>query len=160
MRITLLVVGKIRGPLEPAIHEFEERARRYWRLEMVEVDAGLKGGDKRGAEEVRAAEAERIRERLPPDQEVWGVTRRGKGISSKALAEELGSRALHGMGSVTFLVGGAYGLDDTLLRESHRRISLSPMTLPHEMARLLLVEQLYRAGTLLRNEPYHKGGMR
>ncbi len=158
MKVYVVVVGKLRGPLEPAVREFEERASRYWKLEILEVDAGLKRGGDRSAEAVRTAEGTRITERVPQGGERWALTRTGMGLTSEALTNELHDRTLHGGGPITFLLGGAFGLERTLLDEAQRRISLSRMTLPHDLARLLLMEQLYRAGTLLRNEPYHKGG--
>ncbi len=161
MKILMLAVGKVRGTLERSVREFEERAARYWKLEIVEVAAGLKSGGDRDATAVLAAEANRIAGRLPEEGELWALTRVGKGMSSETFADELGTRALHGGPSITFLIGGAFGLDPELQSTRvHRAISLSRMTLPHEMARLLLAEQLYRAGTILRNEPYHKGGGR
>jgi 23S rRNA (pseudouridine1915-N3)-methyltransferase len=78
-------------------------------------------------------------------------------MSSGELARVLGDRAVAGSPGITFVVGGAFGVDQNIVREAKRTLSLSRMTLPHSMARLLLAEQLYRAGTILRGEPYHKG---
>jgi 23S rRNA (pseudouridine1915-N3)-methyltransferase len=157
MRISVIAVGKVKGPLAEVVREYEARASRYWKLEVVEVPGGPGRGSE-GPDEVRAREAERIRSRLPDEGEVWALTRAGKEISSVALARELGDRALQASPRVIFLLGGAFGLAPSLLGEADRRLSLSSMTLPHEAARLLLAEQLYRAGTILRGEPYHKGG--
>lgn len=157
MKITVLVVGKVRGPLAQAVQEFETRAARYWTLDVVEVDAGVGRGDANDAKAVRSAEGERLMKRVPESSEAWALSRTGLPISSSDLAAVLGARMLRGSGDVTFLIGGAYGLDPTALRNAARSLSLSAMTLPHEMARLVLAEQLYRAGTILRKEPYHKG---
>lgn len=157
MKITVLIVGQRRGPLAPAVLEFEERASRYWKLEIVEVDAGTGRGGAPDEDEVRRAEGRRLRARLPEAEEVWALTRGGKGTSSEELARTLGDRALRGAPGVTFLIGGAFGLDRDIVQEADRRLSISAMTLPHAFARLVLAEQLYRAGTILRNEPYHKG---
>jgi len=157
VRFTVLVVGRVRGILEPAVREFEVRAGRYWKLEVVEVEAGAGGGSE-DAKRVRAAEAERIRARLPERGELWTLTRGGRGMSSRELARELEQHAVLASPGITFVIGGAFGLAEDLLRTATRSFSLSPMTLPHEMARLILAEQLYKAGTILRNEPYHKGG--
>ncbi len=154
MKVTVVVVGRVRGPLAEAVAEYEERAARYWKLEVVEVDAGAGGREDVGA--VREAEAERILARLPEGPEVVALTREGGPMGSRALAFWLGERALHGSPGVTFVIGGAHGLGKAVLERS-RHVSLSAMTLPHEMARLVLAEQLYRAGTILRGEPYHKG---
>jgi len=106
---------------------------------------------------VKSAEGERLLARIPDGAEVIALTRDGAAWSSRRLADHLGKRALHGLGDVVFVLGGAWGLDQAVLARAPRRLSLSAMTLPHEMARLVLAEQLYRAGTILRNEPYHKG---
>jgi 23S rRNA (pseudouridine1915-N3)-methyltransferase len=157
MRLTVIAVGKVRGLLAPAVHEFETRAARYWKLEIVEVDAGVGRGDARDPATVRRAEGERILQRAPKDGELWALSRRGKAIGSEDLASELGARMLRASSGISFLIGGAHGLDERVLEKVNRSLSLSEMTLPHEMARLLLAEQLYRSGTILRGEPYHKG---
>lgn len=156
MRVTIVVVGRMRGPLAPAVQEFEARASHYWRLSVAEVDGGL-GGSGRAPEAVREAEAERVERRIPVDGEVWALTREGRPLTSARLAETLADRMTMGSAGVTFLIGGAFGLDDRLVRRSDRALSLSRFTFPHELARLVLAEQIYRAGTILRNEPYHKG---
>jgi 23S rRNA (pseudouridine1915-N3)-methyltransferase len=135
------------------VREYEERAARYWKLSAVEVEAGAGGRDE--PEAVRKAEEERILARLPRSAELVALTRTGQPVGSRAFASYLEDHALHGK-DVAFLIGGAYGLGPTLLARA-RQMTLSAMTFPHELARLLLAEQLYRAGTILRGEPYHKG---
>lgn len=159
MRVTVLVVGRVRGPVAPAVDEYETRAGRYWKLDVVEVAAGTGGGGD-GPEEVRRAEGERLLGRLPRDARVVALTRAGKGMTSKGVARWLQRLAVRGHPGACFVIGGAYGLSRAVLDASDRRLALSPMTLPHEMARLVLAEQLYRAGTIVRGEPYHKGGGR
>jgi 23S rRNA (pseudouridine1915-N3)-methyltransferase len=139
------------------VAEYEERAGRYWRLRVVEVDAGASGGDDR-REAVLQAETDRILARLPEEGEVVALTRAAKGMTSRGLSRYLSRRQLRSAPGITFVVGGAWGLGESILQRAHRRLSLSPMTLPHELARLILAEQLYRAGTIARGEPYHKGG--
>lgn len=156
MTVTVVVVGKVRGALAPAVEEYERRSGHYWKLEVVVVDAGVSGG-RDDPEAVMAAEAERILVRIPEGAEVAVLTRDGKGMSSRALAEWLQDHALHGSRGVALVIGGAYGIHPDVVARARRRISLSPMTLPHEVARLVLAEQIYRAGTILRGEPYHKG---
>lgn len=156
MKVSVVVVGKGKGALAEAALDYEERARHYWKLSVTEVAQGG-GGAHAPADRVRAAEAERILARLPAELEVVALTRVGDAMGSRELASylaELGTRSAPG---VCFVVGGAYGLDDRVLRRARRRWSLSELTLPHEMARLVLAEQLYRAGTIVRGEPYHKG---
>lgn len=153
MTVTVLVVGAVRGPLADAVADYEERAGRYWRLEVVEVDAGGRS-DRR--EDVLAAEEERLLARLPERARTLALTREGKGMTSRGLARFLQRQAVDAR-DVAFVIGGAWGLGPRVLARSWRRLTLSPMTLPHEVARLVLAEQLYRAGTLVRGEPYHKG---
>jgi 23S rRNA (pseudouridine1915-N3)-methyltransferase len=157
MKVTVIAVGRARGLLAPAIAEYEARAARYWKLEVVEVDAGSGRGDA-APEDVRRAEAERILARIPAGADVTAMTRGGKGMSSRMLASHLSSLALVSSPGAAFVLGGAWGLERGVLDKARRKLSLSPMTLPHEMARLVLAEQLYRAGTIHRNEPYHKEG--
>lgn len=156
LTVTVVVVGKVRGSLAAAVEEYESRASHYWKLQVVEVDAGT-GRGKDDPEAVMSAEAERILARLPDGVEVAVLDRAGKGLTSRGLADWLGERALHGSPGVAFVIGGAYGVHRSLLDRARRTVSLSGMTFPHEVARMLLAEQLYRAGTILRGEPYHKG---
>jgi 23S rRNA (pseudouridine1915-N3)-methyltransferase len=156
VKVSVIVVGKVKGALADAVHGYEERARRYWKLSVSEVAAGAPGTDA-APERVRAAEAERIRARMPDALEVVALTRAGESMGSRELAAylaELGTRSAPG---VCFVIGGAFGLDDSVLRLARRKLTLSALTLPHEMARLVLAEQLYRAGTIVRGEPYHNG---
>jgi 23S rRNA (pseudouridine1915-N3)-methyltransferase len=155
--ILLMAVGRVRGVLEPAVAEYEARVAHYWKFDVVEVDAGTGRGGRAEPARVMAAEAERILARIPDGADLWALTREGRPLDSSALARELGERQLRSAPPLVLALGGAFGFDPALLRRATRQISLSSMTLPHEMARLVLVEQLYRAGTILRNEPYHKG---
>lgn len=153
MKVTVIAVGRVKGPLSPAVRDFQERASRYWSVDVVEVDEG-RGED---PDDVRSDEARRLLSRIPDETELWALTRKGKGITSRGLAFYLEALAVRGAPGIAFVLGGAHGLGEALLERAGRRLSLSPMTLPHDLARLVLVEQLYRAGTIRRNEPYHKG---
>lgn len=157
MRLVVLAVGSPGSPLAEPIRAYRERASRYFDLETVEVPAAP-GSLSR--EEAVTREAGALRRRLPAELESFGLTREGKGLSSSGLARYLGEVRSYGLPGAVFVLGGPHGLAADLLEETDRRLSLSPMTLPHEMARLVLLEQLYRAGTILRGEPYHRGGER
>lgn len=157
MKVTVLCVGRVKGRLAPAIREYEERAGHYWRLQVREVDAGLGKRAKLDSLEVRRAEGARLLAMLPQDGEVVALSREGRAVSSRDLAVLLEDRAVRSVPEVTFVIGGAFGLGDEVLKRSGLRLALSALTLPHEVARLVLAEQLYRAGTISRNEPYHKG---
>jgi len=152
MKISVIAVGKARG-LGPVLAEYESRAGRYWRLEVVEVPQA-RG---RLAAGVLPREAEAIRSRLQPGFVRVALTRGGRGWSSLEMARRLQRFSQGPERGVHFLIGGAFGLADDLRRECDWELSLSSFTLPHDFARLVLMEQLYRAGTILRGEPYHKG---
>ena len=158
MKVGLICVGSLKGSLEDVVGGFEDRVGRYWRFRVDEVTGGCGRGRGAKASEVRAAEEERLLSRLPDGPgEVVALTRRGKSLGSRGLARKMADWAVGSTPSVTFVIGGAFGLGDDILRRSTLQLSLSSLTLPHEIARLVLVEQLYRAGTILKNEPYHKG---
>jgi 23S rRNA (pseudouridine1915-N3)-methyltransferase len=157
VRVTTLCVGGVKGQLGGAIHDYEERACRYWRFRAVEVEPGL-GRRARGTPpEVLKAEGARLVAQLPDRGEVVALTRGGTAMDSRELAGFLQGQALRSVPDVIFVIGGAFGLGEEVLTRSTTTLSLSALTLPHELARLLLAEQLYRAGTISRNEPYHKG---
>lgn len=157
MRITAIVVGRASAPLKDAIVEYERRARRYWKLQVIEVASGGGGAARPDPGRVIAAEEARLLARLPERAQIVALTRTGRGMSSAGLAGYLQDHALRSTADVCFVVGGALGLGAGVLDRAHERWSLSECTLPHELARLVLVEQLYRAGTIVKNEPYHKG---
>ncbi|MYB07570.1 MAG: 23S rRNA (pseudouridine(1915)-N(3))-methyltransferase RlmH [Gemmatimonadetes bacterium] len=150
--VSIVAVGKP-GGLSPVIRDYEARAARYWRFEAVEV-AQARG---RAAAEVMRKEADSIRRRLRTGHLRVAVTRRGRRMSSPELARWLERLVSGPEPGVHFIIGGAFGLDARLREECDLSLSLSPFTLPHDLARVVLTEQLYRAGTILRREPYHKG---
>lgn len=153
MKITLLAVGKVRGSLVEPTREYEQRAGRYWKLEVVEVESGA--GSKSDPEAVRAAEEARLLSHVSGAVDLVALTRTGQAMGSRAFAAYLQDHALHAR-DLAFVIGGAFGLGGQILARA-RQLTLSAMTFPHEVARLILAEQLYRAGTILRGEPYHKG---
>jgi 23S rRNA (pseudouridine1915-N3)-methyltransferase len=140
--------------LAAAIRDYESRAARYWPLEIVEVK-GERGDAATPPLAVRAREGERIRQRLGNTATVVACDGTGRSMSSERFAQWLQSER-ESARDVAFMIGGAFGLDDELRNGAQLRLSLAPWTLPHELARLVLAEQLYRAGTIVRGEPYHK----
>lgn len=156
MKVVLVAVGRPGKLLLPAIREYETRAGRYWKLETVEVRAE-RAGQNRPVTQVRQEEAERLRAAVPAGADIVALTRAGESWTSERLARYLGELALAGSTGAAFLIGGAFGLDRALLRDATHCVSLSGMTMPHDLARLVVAEQLYRAGTIVRGEPYHKG---
>jgi 23S rRNA (pseudouridine1915-N3)-methyltransferase len=154
MQIVIAVVGRPRdAALAAAIHEYETRAARYWPIEIREVRE--ESSRSRAPEQVRAREAERLAAKLPAGAHVVTCEQRGLTMASETFATWLQGRREDAR-DVAFVIGGAYGLGDAVRARATTRLSLAPWTLPHELARLVLAEQLYRAGTILRGEPYHK----
>ena len=160
MKITALVVGRAGAPLKDAILEYETRAGRYWKFNVIEVASG--GAGRAQAHPQRAIEVQEtlLLSRLPERAQIVALTRTGRGMSSTDLAAYLQDHALHSTREVCFVIGGAFGLGKGILDRAHKQWSLSEATLPHALARLVLAEQLYRAGTIIRNEPYHKKAVR
>ncbi len=135
------------------VGEYEKRAGRYWPLEVVEVRE--ESARSRTAVEVKAREGERLLE-AAEGALVVACDERGTMLRSEEFAEWLRDEREKAVRDVAFVIGGAYGLSEEVLGRADRRMALARWTLPHELARLVLVEQLYRAGTILRGEPYHK----
>lgn len=156
-RILVLSVGSPKQPgLVQSIQEYEARAGRYFALESIEVHPKRSGA--MDPARARRDEADALLRRLPGEMETFALTRRGRAIDTRGLADQLERVATYGPAAgAAFVIGGAYGLDDAVIDKCRNRLRLSDLTFPHELARLVLAEQLYRVGTLLRGEPYHKG---
>jgi 23S rRNA (pseudouridine1915-N3)-methyltransferase len=151
MEIAILAVGKLRSYYREACDEYARRLKRYATVDEREVREG------RGSMgEIERDESRRLSLKVPPRSIVVALTREGKGWSSPDLAAQL-ERWMLVSRPVAFAIGGSTGLGPVLLDRSDHRWSLGPLTLPHELARVVLYEQLYRAFTILRGEPYHKG---
>jgi 23S rRNA (pseudouridine1915-N3)-methyltransferase len=154
MRLVVAVVGKARNAaLGDAIRDYEKRAARYWPLDVHEVREERATGIP--VDRVKEREGARLAEKIPPRAQTVACEVGGKSLSSEQFADFLRS-AREQDRDVAFLVGGAFGIDPDIARASNMKLSLAPWTLPHEIARLVLVEQIYRAGTIVRGEPYHK----
>ena len=151
----VVAVGRIRhGPIREACDEYKKRASRYFKLEIQEVPDSARGG--RAGIEARRREAGGLLKALPRTSTAIALSREGGTEDSRGFAERMG-RWQRDARDVAFVIGGATGLDPTVFDRCDGRLSLSSWTLPHELARLVLLEQIYRAGTILRGEPYHKG---
>jgi 23S rRNA (pseudouridine1915-N3)-methyltransferase len=153
MKLIVAAVGRPRNAaLAAAIEHYEARAAQYWPLDVREV----KEENARGIPEtvVRDKEAERLSARVE-GAAIIACDERGKSMTSDAFARFV-QDARERARDVAFVIGGAYGLADVLRERAQTRLALAPWTLPHELARLVLAEQLYRAGTIVRGEPYHK----
>jgi 23S rRNA (pseudouridine1915-N3)-methyltransferase len=154
MHFVVAVVGKPRDShLAGAIRDYETRAVRYWPLQFHEVrEEPARSGS---ADLVRVREGERLLAALPANAQIVTCDLTGRAMTSDQFAAWL-QRERERARDVALLVGGALGLSDDVRRRAASSIALASWTLPHELARLVLAEQLYRAGTIVRGEPYHK----
>ena len=157
MKILIVAVGRVKGVLANIVSDYEDRAGHYWKLDVIEVSGGSRGTGNNQVDRIRAAEADRILSKLPAELEVVALTRAGVEMNSRQLAGYLKRHAVRSSAGVAFVIGGAFGLAPMVLERARKQLRISGMTLPHEMARLVLSEQLYRAGSIIRGEPYHKG---
>ena len=151
VKVRVVVVGKVRDrAMADVIGGYEQRAARYWPLEVIEVR------EEHGRDDalVRRREGDRLRDKSAGSL-VVACDERGDAVTSTEFADWLQRQREDGR-DVAFVIGGAYGLDAALRDSASRRLTLAPFTLPHDLARLVLAEQLYRAGTIVRREPYHK----
>jgi 23S rRNA (pseudouridine1915-N3)-methyltransferase len=154
MKVSLIAVGRSRAPFAEAIGEYEKRVGRYFSFQAVEVkEVPFRG---QPIQQLLDEEGERLLARVPVHHELVALHRTGEAWSSEQLAGFLSERALRSAPGVGFLIGGAYGLSRGVLERADRQWSLGALTLPHELARLIATEQIYRAGTISRGEPYHK----
>ena len=158
-RVTVLCVGKLKEKfyLEAAA-EYVKRLQRFCKLELVELPESRLPESPSPAEVQRAlaAEAVAIRERLPKGGAVIALCIEGKPCSSVELSRRMEELAVAGKTQLTFLIGGCVGLDESLKRQADWRLSMSPMTFPHHLARIMLLEQIYRAYQISAGTKYHK----
>jgi 23S rRNA (pseudouridine1915-N3)-methyltransferase len=147
-------VGRDRsGLFEPAVQEYASRLAHYTRFELLELPAA--GGKKGRGVDAKAAEADAILAHRKPQDWLVALDERGSLLDSVELSRYVG-RAQSGAKDLLLVIGGDEGLDERIRQSADLVLSLSKMTLPHRMARMVLVEQLYRAFTILKGEPYHK----
>lgn len=152
MRLRVVSVGRDRsGLFEPAVATYAKRLRRYLPFDLVELPASRAKEPRRARDE----EAKRILGAVGPDRILVALEAKGRPLSSEALAKTVNRWLVAGR-DVDLVVGGDEGLGPAVGDRADLTLSLGPMTLPHRLARVVLVEQLYRAMTILRGEPYHK----
>jgi 23S rRNA (pseudouridine1915-N3)-methyltransferase len=155
MRLNLLCVGRLSlSYLNDGCTEFAERLKRYLPLSINEIKEH-KTGRKQNLQRIIATEGEQIEQRIPNGSFVIALDQHGKSLSSEQLADLMSEHMVRSIPEWTLLIGGPYGLSESLRKRADLVLSLSTMTLTHQMARLLLLEQLYRCCTIIRNEPYH-----
>lgn len=159
MNISIVTVGKLKEKyLKLGIEEYVKRLSAYARVEVIEV------ADEKAPEElselemvqVKQKEGERILAKISQDAHVIALAIDGKMKSSEELADTLDKLATYGNSKIAFIIGGSLGLSDEVLKRANEHLSFSKMTFPHQLMRLILVEQIYRAFRINRGEPYHK----
>ena len=151
MKLKVLWVGKSREPwVREAIDEYAGRIRRYCPLELIDI-RDEKGAE---AEEMRHRECERLEKQIAPNAILVLLDERGEQLNSPALAAFVGKQRDCGIGELIFAIGGAYGFSEEFRRRG-KLLALSHMTFTHQMIRPFLLEQIYRAFTILHGEPYH-----
>ena len=158
-KVTVLCVGKQKEKFyAEADAEYSKRLKRHCALEIIELPESRLPDDPSPAEirQALAAEAALIEGKLPKGGAVIAMCIEGKELSSPALAEKMEQFALGGASQLTFLIGGSVGLDAALKQKADLRLSMSPMTFPHHLARIMLLEQIYRAYQILSGSKYHK----
>ena len=159
MRITLITVGKIKEKyLKDAIAEYTKRLSKYCKLEIIEVADEKTPDNAREVVEhaIRVKEAERILRYIKDDAYVITLEINGKQLSSEELADKIDKLGVQGTSHIIFIIGGSIGLGEDVLKKSDFALSFSKMTFPHQLMRVILLEQVYRSYRIISGEPYHK----
>ncbi|WP_081658133.1 23S rRNA (pseudouridine(1915)-N(3))-methyltransferase RlmH [Pontibacillus halophilus] len=157
MKISIISVGKLKEKyLKQGIDEYTKRLGAYANINLVEVpdEKAPENLSEADMEEVKRKEGERILSKISHDDHVITLEIKGKMITSEQLAKDIDNLATYGKSKVTFVIGGSLGLSDEVMKRSDYALSFSKMTLPHQLMRLVLLEQVYRAFRIIRGEPY------
>lgn len=159
MKITILTVGKIKEKyLRDAIAEYSKRLSRYAKLEIIEV-ADEKTPDNASETvetNIKNKEAERLLKYIRDDAYLITLEIKGKQLTSEELAQKIDTLGVQGTSHIIFVIGGSLGLGEEVLKRSNYALSFSKMTFPHQLMRVVLLEQIYRSYRIMNGEPYHK----
>lgn len=159
MKLTLVTVGKLKEKyLKEGIEEYSKRLSRFCELQIIEVEDEQAPENLSLSQEaiVKKKEAERIIKKVKDGSVLILLDLKGKKLSSEGFADKLNSFFISGKSNITFVIGGSLGLSEELIQRADYRICLSDMTFPHQLVRLILLEQIYRAFKILNGETYHK----
>lgn len=159
MKITLITVGKIKEKyFTDAIAEYAKRLSRYCKLEIIEVaDEKTPDNASEGLEnQIKEKEGERILSKVPESAYVVALAIDGKQLSSEELADKMEKWNVNGVSHLVFIIGGSLGLTQKVLNRADYSLSFSKMTFPHQLMRVVLLEQIYRSFRIRNHEPYHK----
>ena len=159
MNVTILAVGKLKEKYwRDAVAEYSKRLKSYCSLQITEIkESPLRANPSAADEEaVKIAEGADILSRIRSSEYVITLEIKGKGLSSEALAQKIEALAIDGKSSIIFVIGGSLGLSEEVSRRADFKLSFSAMTFPHQMMRVILLEQIYRSFKINRHEAYHK----
>lgn len=159
MNITVIAIGKLKEKYwTDAVKEYSKRLGGYCNLNIIELkESPLRANPSASDEEaVKVAEGNDILSRIKPTDFVITLEIKGKGLSSEQLADKIEDLAINGKSSIVFVIGGSLGLSAEVSKRSNFKLSFSAMTFPHQMMRVILLEQVYRAFKIIRHEAYHK----
>ena len=159
LKITIACAGKIKETyLLEGIREYEKRLHAYCHVRWVVVqdEKTPEGSSPQMEEQIRTTEGERLLKRIPQDAYVIALAIEGRMLDSVAFSRHLDELAVKGNSHLVFVIGGSIGLSRAVLQRADEKLSFSALTFPHQLMRLILLEQIYRAFRISRNEPYHK----
>jgi len=159
MKITIISVGKIKEKFfDDAIKEYSKRLSKYCKLNIVEVkDEKTKENASQTEEDiVKETEGKRILDKISDSSKIIALAIEGKELDSVELAKQIEEFRISGTSDITFVIGGSLGLHKTVLDRADMKLSFSKMTFPHQLMRVILLEQIYRSFRIINNEPYHK----
>lgn len=159
MKVTVLAVGKVKEKFyREAIEEFKKRLSRYCRLEIIEVADEKTPERAREAEEmlIKDKEGERLLKHIRDTDYVCALAIDGEQLDSVAFSAQLNGLGIGGFSNIVFVIGGSLGLHERVLKRADYRLSFSKMTFPHQLMRVILLEQIYRSFRIINGEPYHK----
>ena len=153
--IRVISIGKTNVDfVSDGLRIYLDRLKHYTKIEWLELP-DIKKVDKNDKEQLKEKEGLVILDQIQSTDQLILLDENGKPVSSKGLAKKVEEHQLYGSGDLVFLIGGAYGFSDAVYQRANQKVSLSAMTFTHQMARLILIEQIYRAFTIIRGEPYH-----
>ena len=159
MKITVICVGKLKESFHvKAVEEYSKRLQAYCKLEIIELSDEKTPDGASPAEErkIKELEGQRILKSIKDDALVIALAIEGKMLSSEEFAAEIDRIGLQGGSHIVFIIGGSLGLSDAVLQRADRKLSFSKMTFPHQLMRVILLEQVYRAYRIMHGQPYHK----
>lgn len=159
MKITLITVGKIKEKyFTQAIDEYKKRLSRYGQIEIIEVadEKTPDGASEKEEQQIKEKEGERILSKIKDNTYVIAMAINGKSFDSVELAKHIENLGICGESSLAFVIGGSLGLSDSVLKRANEHMSFSKLTFPHQLMRVILLEQIYRSFRIIHGEPYHK----